>query len=55
MWRSLLAARETIERGSQWIIGNGKRVNIWEDRWIPTPNTFKVEEAKYKAWIELSS
>ena len=42
MWRSLLAARETIERGSRWIIGNGKRVNIWKDRWIPTPNTFKV-------------
>ena len=42
VWRSLLAARETIERGSRWIIGNGKRVNIWRDRWIPTPNNFKV-------------
>ena len=42
VWRSLLAARETIKRGSRWIIGNGKRVNIWRDRWIPTPNTFKV-------------
>lgn len=37
-----MAARETIERGSRWIIGNGKKVNIWRDRWIPTPNTFKV-------------
>ena len=42
VWRSLLAARETIERGSRWITGNGKKVNIWRDRWIPTPNTFKV-------------
>ena len=28
--------------GSCWIIGNGKKVNIWRDRWIATPNTFKV-------------
>ena len=42
IWRSLLAARETIEGGSCWIIGNGKKVNIWRDRWIPTPKTFKV-------------
>ena len=42
MWRSLLAAREVIERGSRWIVGNGKKVKIWRDRWIPTPYTFKA-------------
>ena len=42
VWRRLLAAREVIERGSRWIVGNGKKVKIWRDRWIPTPYTFKV-------------
>ena len=23
-------------------MGNGKRIHIWEDRWLPTPTTYKV-------------
>ena len=29
-------------RGSRWVIGNGERVHIWEDRWILSPDSFKV-------------
>ena len=29
-------------RGSRWVIGNGERVHIWEDRWIPSLDSFKV-------------
>ncbi|XP_023917793.1 uncharacterized protein LOC112029335 [Quercus suber] len=46
MWRSLLAAREVLERGSRWLIGDGKKVKIWEDRWLPTPFTFKVVSSR---------
>ena len=42
MWRSLLVAREVLEKGSRWIIGDGKKVKTWEDRWLLTPHTFKV-------------
>ena len=41
-WRSILAAKEAVVKGSRWIIGNGESGNIWKDRWIPTPNSFKV-------------
>ena len=37
-----MAAREVIERRSKWSIGNGEQVSIWKDRWIPSPNSFKV-------------
>lgn len=37
-----MATKEIVKKGSRWVIGNGKRVHIWEDRWIPTPVSFKV-------------
>ena len=45
-WRSLLAAREILERGMRWSIGNGQKVQIWADRWLPTPHSFKVISPK---------
>ena len=42
VWRSIMAAKETIEMSSRWCVGNGKNVEIWHDKWIPTPDTFKV-------------
>ena len=34
-WKSILVGREVIKRGSRWRIGNGKKVNIWQHRWLP--------------------
>ena len=31
-WRSIMAAKKVVTKGSRWIIGNGERVNIWKDR-----------------------
>lgn len=42
VWRSIMAAREVVERGSKWSIGNGEQVRIWKDRWLPNPSSFKV-------------
>ncbi|XP_065622825.1 uncharacterized mitochondrial protein AtMg00310-like [Quercus suber] len=42
VWRSLMVAKETIEARSRWLIGNGRKVNIWRDKWLPSPNSFKV-------------
>ena len=41
-----MAAKDIIEKGSRWVIGNGKRVHIWEDRWISTLDSFKVVSPK---------
>lgn len=37
-----MVARETVEMGSRWCVGNGRTVEIWWDRWIPTLDNFKV-------------
>ena len=31
MWCSLWGARDVIQRGSRWLIGNGCEVNVWRD------------------------
>ena len=41
-WRSLMAAREVLDRGLRWNIGNRQSVRIWAHRWLPTPHSFKV-------------
>ena len=40
--RSIFKALEVIRRGTRWRGGNGKLIHIWEDKWLPTPTTYKV-------------
>ena len=37
-----MAAKQVINRGSRWCIGNGASVCIWKDRWIPKLESFKA-------------
>ena len=37
-----MATKGIIERGTRWCIGNGHSVHIWEDWWLPKPNSFRV-------------
>ena len=41
-WRSIWTAKKVVDRGSRWCIGNGERVRIWKDKWIPSPELFTV-------------
>ena len=41
-WRSIYNRLEVVKRGIRWRVGNGKRILIWEDKWLPTPTTYKV-------------
>jgi len=41
IWQSIMAAKDIVEVGSRWIIRNGEKVDIWTDRWLPTPDSFK--------------
>ena len=34
MWRSFLKAREVIQEGSGWRVGNGQAIKVWNDKWI---------------------
>ena len=41
-WRSIIAAQQLVRNGSRWRIGNGAKVRIWGDRWLPLSSTFKA-------------
>ena len=41
-----MTAKDLIMRGSRWVIGNGERVHIWEDRWTLSPDSFKVVSSR---------
>jgi hypothetical protein len=35
-WQSIVARSATFKRGYVWTIGDGKKIKIWQDPWIPT-------------------
>jgi ribonuclease HI len=43
VWRSMICAKEVMELGARWVIGDGKQVKIWSDSWLP-------EQSKLKVW-----
>ncbi|XP_075665026.1 uncharacterized protein LOC142634617 [Castanea sativa] len=40
-WRSIMAAKHVVAEGTRWNIGNGIKINLWDDKWLPTPTHFK--------------
>ncbi|XP_012847426.1 PREDICTED: uncharacterized protein LOC105967373 [Erythranthe guttata] len=40
-WRSICGAIDLLKKGTRWRIGNGDKVQIWGDRWLPRGSTFK--------------
>jgi hypothetical protein len=36
IWQSIVAGLSTFKRGYIWRVGNGERINIWTDPWIPS-------------------
>ncbi|GAA0172195.1 hypothetical protein LIER_26064 [Lithospermum erythrorhizon] len=41
-WRSILTARDLLEKGAKWSIGNGKIIQVWKHRWVPHTNSNKL-------------
>ena len=41
-WRSIHKSMEVLKQGTRWRVGNGKLKHIWDDKWLPTPTTYKV-------------
>ncbi|KAL0006814.1 hypothetical protein SO802_008316 [Lithocarpus litseifolius] len=41
-WRSIHNSLDVVRKDTWWRVKNGKRIHIWEDRWLPTPSTHKV-------------
>jgi hypothetical protein len=41
-WQSIVAGIHTFKRGHIWRVGNGSKINIWEDHWIADNKSRKV-------------
>ena len=41
-WRSILQGVKVLEKWVVWRIGNGDRVNIWKDPWMPRGTTGRL-------------
>jgi hypothetical protein len=42
-WRSIHSSSGLIREGLVWRVGNGEKIRIWEDKWLPTPTTYKIQ------------
>ncbi|XP_050256924.1 uncharacterized protein LOC126702296 [Quercus robur] len=41
-WRSLMAAQDLVKRGLRWQVGDGEQIQVWKDKWLQNPSTYKV-------------
>lgn len=41
IWRSILWGRCVIKKGLRLRIGNGRKISVYKDNWMPRPETFK--------------
>ena len=41
-WKSIHRSLEILKQGTRWRVGSGKTIHIWDDKWLPTPTTYKV-------------
>jgi hypothetical protein len=41
-WQSIHAGIQTFKRGCIWRVGNGEKINIWSDPWIPSSPDRKI-------------
>ncbi|KAF7825258.1 putative RNA-directed DNA polymerase [Senna tora] len=53
-WRSLVAGKEVLKKGLRRSIGNGRKIGVWRDPWVPSevpmilprPNNIEIENEK---------
>lgn len=44
IWKSIVHAIDIMKKHICWEIGNGKNIKIWEDKWLPTKDNYKVNQ-----------
>ena len=41
-WRSIWAAQDMVKRGLRWQVGDGEKAQVWKDKWLQQPSTYRV-------------
>ena len=57
LWKAIRMDWDIVEKGMNYVVGNGRRVKFWEDRWceeealkIDFPTLFTIATSK-EAWV----
>ena len=37
LWRSIMAAQHIVRSGVRWRVGNGQKIRVWSNKWLPIP------------------
>ncbi|XP_062171134.1 uncharacterized protein LOC133876926 [Alnus glutinosa] len=43
VWRSICGAKSVLSEGLMWRVGDGLSIKIFEDKWIPSTQTHKIQ------------
>ncbi|XP_060972556.1 uncharacterized protein LOC133038423 [Cannabis sativa] len=38
VWKGICWGRKILKEGARWRVGNGREINVWEDKWLPRPH-----------------
>ena len=41
-WRNIFNGLEVLRIGTRWRVGNRRLIHIWDEKWLPSPSTYKV-------------
>lgn len=50
VWQSIASSRPVLQKGLQWHVGNGMRVRIWHDEWVPRESCFRILTPPLMHW-----
>ena len=42
VWRSVWSAKEVVNRGIRWRVGDGESIYVWKDAWVRDLHGFRV-------------
>jgi hypothetical protein len=42
-WRSIWNAKQLLQKGLIWRVGDGTSIKIWRDKWVPTPISYEIQ------------
>ena len=49
-----MVAQKLVQDGLRWQIGNGFKVQVWKDKWLPSSSTYKVVSPRLNSPLDLS-
>jgi hypothetical protein len=42
-WKSILSAKELLQQGVIWRVGDGQNIKVWGDKWVPKATSYSIQ------------